>query len=55
MQFKVMTRRLTPLHVWGSASNEGIKIIYRKIKTEFEIIIVCLVTYFEFVTNLSTK
>ena len=32
-----MTRRLTPLHMWGSESNKGIKCIYRKIKTEFEI------------------
>jgi hypothetical protein len=34
-----MTRCLTPLHMWGSVSNEGIKIIYRKIKADFEIII----------------
>jgi len=39
MHFKVLTRRLTPLHMRGSMSNKGIKIIYKKTKTEFEIII----------------
>jgi hypothetical protein len=33
---KVLIRRFTLLHMRGNVSNEGTKIIYRKIKTEFE-------------------
>jgi hypothetical protein len=38
---------------YAGKCNEGIKIIYRQVNTEFEIITVCQVTYSEFVKHKS--